>query len=269
MTLADTIYGGAMRRALDARLFDQPLAEVPGPVTPAELAELPEPAQRYMRFMEVGGRPRERAFYARLNGEFRMKPDQKWMHCDVWQHNSVAPVSRVFHMRIDFAGVVPMLGWDTYINGHGHMRGKVANVIKVADGSGPEFDLGELVTWVNDAFLLAPSMLLGPNTVWSSVDDESFDILFTESDMEVSARAFIDEQGRPVNFTTDDRWCALPDGLVQARWSTPIEGWTRTPDDRPVPTRGSAVWHLDSGDFEYARMRFVTLTADPTGHAPH
>ena len=31
------------------------------------------------------------------------------MRCDAWQYNSAEPVARVFHMRLDFAGVVPLL----------------------------------------------------------------------------------------------------------------------------------------------------------------
>lgn len=40
------------------------------------------------------------------------------------------------------------------------MRGKLLNVVAVPDGHGPKFDIGELATWLNDAVLVAPSMLL-------------------------------------------------------------------------------------------------------------
>jgi hypothetical protein len=40
------------------------------------------------------------------------------------------------------------------------MHGKLLGLVTVADGEGREFDLGELVTYVNDAAMLAPSMLL-------------------------------------------------------------------------------------------------------------
>ncbi len=40
------------------------------------------------------------------------------MPAEVWQYNSAVEVARVFHMRIDFAGVVPMVGRDTYLRGN-------------------------------------------------------------------------------------------------------------------------------------------------------
>jgi hypothetical protein len=48
-------------------------------------------------------------------------------------------VARVFLMRIDVAGYVPMFGADTYVAGRGRMRGRFLGLVPVADGSGPEF----------------------------------------------------------------------------------------------------------------------------------
>jgi hypothetical protein len=62
-----------------------------------------------------------------------------------------------------------------------------------------------------------------------------------------------------VDFSTEDRYAALPGGLARARWSTPIDGWTEH-GGRPLPTGGRAVWHLPGGDYEYAHGRFVPET---------
>jgi len=79
--------------------------------------------------------------------------------CPVWLGDDVVgqvavcgPLvpTRVYYMRIDFAGVLPMFGLDTYQAGHGRMHGKVLGPITVADGPGPEFDISELMTYVND-----------------------------------------------------------------------------------------------------------------------
>src|SRR4051812_30684791 len=99
--------------------------------------------------MGVPGRPRDHSFRVRFRGQFRMRPGQAWMPFDAWQFNSSDPVTRLSRMRIDVAGVVPMFGTDTYLHRAGRMHGKVFGLFTVADGAGPEFDLGELVTYVN------------------------------------------------------------------------------------------------------------------------
>jgi hypothetical protein len=66
---------------------------------------------------------------------------------------------------------------------------------------------------------------------------------------------FLDERGAPADFSTEDRWCALPDGMIRARWSTPVDGW-RQVNGRWLPSAGSAIWHLPDGPFRYAAFRF-------------
>jgi hypothetical protein len=229
------------------------------PVTEAALAGLPRVVRRYLRFMQVVGRPRTWSLRARFAGRFRLRPRLGWMPAEAWQYNSGLEVARVFVMRLRLAGVVPMVGSDTYLRGHGRMLGRLFNRITVVDGQGDEFDVGELTTYLNDAVLLAPSMLLGPATSWEAVDDGSFDVALTDAGRTVRGRVFVDDRGAPYDFRTTDRFADLPGGLVRAEWRTPVKEWT-TLDGRPVPGRVGAVWQLPEGPLPYITGRFTHLT---------
>ena len=259
MTLRERTLGVGMRRRFQTRV--DRLSLPTGPVETAavsdeDISTLPSTAQRYLRFMGVVGRPRDWSFRARFVGEFRQRPGQKFMPCEAWQYNTSLVPARVYYMRIDFAGMLPMFGVDVYRAGQGRMHGKLLGLITVADGSGPEFDLSELTTYVNDALMIAPSMLLTPAVTWTAVDDYSFDVRMSDGRISATSRVFVDEQGRMVDFSTTDRWAALPAGLTRARWTTPIDGWLDY-RGRLLPTGGRAIWHLDTGEFEYGRGRFV------------
>jgi Family of unknown function (DUF6544) len=259
MNLRERILGVGMRRRFQARVDQLNLPTGPAetaPVSDDDLSTLPDAAQRYLRFMGVVGRPCDWSFRARFVGEFRQQPGQKFMPCVARQYNTTLVPARVYYMRIDFAGHLPMFGVDIYETGHGRMRGKLLDLITVADGSGPEFDVGELTTYVNDALMLAPSMLLTPAVTWAVVDDHAFDVSMSDGGIRATSRIFVDEQGRMVDFSTTDRWATLPDGLTRARWTTPIDGWMDH-EGRWLPTGGRAIWHLDAGEFEYVRGRFV------------
>ncbi len=224
------------------------------PVTEQALAELPTSVCRYLRFMGVVGRPRDWSFRAHFIGRFRMRPEQRWMPMQAWQYNYAPEPARLFLMRLRLAGVLPMVGWDTYLGGRGQMRGKLLGLVTVANGTGEEFDLGELVTYLNDAIMFAPSMLLGPHTTWmATTTDDAFDIALNAAGRCVRARVFLDADGAPHDFSTEDRWAALPEGLVRTRWTTPISGWQMV-DGRRLPTRGAAVWHLPDREFRYAEI---------------
>jgi hypothetical protein len=234
----------------------------PQVVTEADLAPLPAAVRRYLRFMAVVGRPRDRSLQAHLVGSFRRRPDAGWMPCEAWQYTAASPPARMFRMRLRLGGWLPMTGWDTYLSGHGRMRGTLLGVVPVARGSGPYFDVSELVTWLNDAVLMAPSMLLTPATTWTAgPDGDSFDVTFAHAGRSVSARVLLDDRGAPREFWTDDRYADLPGGLQRVRWRTPVEGWT-TVEGRPRMTAATAVWELLGGPFCYGRLILAGLRFD-------
>ena len=217
---------------------------------------LPASVQRYMRFMGVVGRPRDWSFRARFVGRFRPRADSGWMPAEAWQYNSALAVGRVYTMRVVVGRVFAMNGTDSYLGGRGQMHGKMLGLFTVANGQGPEYDVGELSTYLNDAILLAPSFLLGGNTTWEGVDDDSFDVVLEDSGRHVTARVTVDEAGAPIDFATTDRFADLPGGLVRAKWTTPAPVWL-SGADRPIPGPMSAVWHLADGPLPYIEGRLV------------
>ena len=249
-------FGRAVARA---GLPDAPASTAP--VTEADLSGLPPAVVRHLRAMCVVGRPRTWSLRAHWVGRFRRGPDLPWMPMDAWQYNSAVEVARLFRMRLLVARVVPMWGWDTYRAGRGRMLGKALGLVTVADGSGPEFDTSELVTWLNDAVLLAPAMLLNSRTTWTATSDDSFEVTVTDAGRTVRAEVFLDGEGRPQDFRTEDRFADLPGGLVRAPWSTPVTGWT-VADGRLHPTGGAAVWHIPDREYRYGELNLVDLALD-------
>jgi hypothetical protein len=232
-------------------------------VSAAEVAALPETVQRYLTFMGAVGAPRHCSFTARFTGRFRLRPSLGWMPAEAWQYNSAlgGGVARIFVMRIRFAGVVPMTGVDSYLRGRGRMLGKLLGVVTVADGRGSEFDVGELTTYLNDALLLAPSLLLRPGTEWKQLDQATFEVTLTDRGQRVSGRVTIDERGAPVDFATTDRFADLPGGLRRAEWHTPIDRWGEA-GGRPRPESVRASWRLPQGDLPYIEGRIDDLAYD-------
>jgi len=225
----------------------------------ADIAAFPEPARRYLTFMGVLGRPRDWSFRADLSGRFRTRPGQAWMPMDAWQYNTNLELARVFYIRVRFFGVMPVLARDTYVHGQGRMLIRPLDLFTADDARGPELAISELTTYLNDAILLAPSMIIGPACSWTAADDQSFEVALTHGSHTVRARVTVDAQGAPRDFSTTDRFVQDPHDplhpLIQARWTTPIDGWQEV-NGRRLPTAGRAVWHLPQGDFTYVEMAF-------------
>jgi hypothetical protein len=227
-------------------------------VTEADLVGLPDIVRRYLRFMGTVGRPRIWSFHAKIVGRFRLRRWLGWSPAEAWQYNSGPDTARVFLMRLRVAQVLPLLGRDTYEHGHGHMLGTLFDRVTVVEGRGEEFDIGELTTYLNDAILFAPSMLLGAATSWRAVDDNSFEVSLTDAGRTVTGRVYVDGRGAPYDFSSTDRFADLPGGPVRAEWHTPVRDWTVI-DGRGAPTHLEAVWHLPQGPMPYFTGELIHL----------
>lgn len=231
-------------------------------VTDVELDALPPAARRTMEFFEIRpGTAKHASFRVGWTGRFRMGPGEPWMPVQAVQINTRNPIARIFHMKARMSRVVPVLASDTYVGGHGRMLATVAGLVTVADGRGPEFDRGELVTWLDDAVFFAPTMLLGDEVTFHDAGEDAFDLELRDRAVVVRARVIVDEAGAPIDFETNDRYVADPydatHALVRARWHTPI-AW-RT-DGCTLPAHGRASWSLPQGDFDYADFEPVPET---------
>jgi hypothetical protein len=219
-------------------------------VSEQSIAELPELVKRYLRFMGVVGKPRDWSFKAHFRARFRREPGE-WLSCEALQYDTRIKLSRLFYMQLSLKGV-PVTVRDTYLGGRGTMRARAFDLFPVVNGEGHEIDVGELVTYLNDAILMAPSLLLGPETTWQEADARSFDVTLRDGALSVRARVWLNERGAPVDFSTTDRFFDAPDGKrVRTEWRTPVTGWQESAG-RQLPTRAEAVWQLPSGPFAYA-----------------
>jgi hypothetical protein len=230
-----------------------------GPVTEADLQLLPETARRYLRFMRVVDRPRDWSFRLGMTGRFRRSATEAWMRCEAWQYNTRLGLARIFYMKLRFFGFVPVLGRDTYADGRGRMLIRLIDLVTVGDGTGEAYDVGELVTYLNDGIMIAPTMLLVPDVSWYEVDARSFDLTIADHGRTVRARVFVDERGAPVDFETTDRFMSDPkdpSNATRCRWTTPIADWQAV-EGRMLPTRGKAIWHPEGKpELAYAEFAF-------------
>ena len=106
------------------------------------------------------------------------------------------------------------------------MKATALSMATLVNERGHELDVGELVTYLNDAILMAPSMLLGPKTSWHALSDNAFEVRFRDCGHVVTAQVTVDERGAPREFATNDRFIQDPYNpdhpFVRARWSTPV-----------------------------------------------
>ena len=223
-------------------------------VTDRLLATVPLPVQRYLRAAGGIGQPRVENFRVRLHGRIRSGVDSRWMPLRAEQYNFVERRKRFFYLTSSMCGL-PVQGYHRYADGCASMDIKVAGLVRVAHATGDEMLQSETVTLLNDMCLFAPATLLDPALVWEDADACAARVSFTNAGVIVRALLRFNDLGELIDFESDDRYQASPDGrcMTRLRWSTPVTGYRRFGPMHLIST-GEGRWHTKDGSFAYVEL---------------
>lgn len=233
-------------------------------ITEGDIAELPEPVQRYMRSSQLIGKTRVQTVRLKQKGFIRMKPDQKWIPLTAEEYYTVNPPAFIWYGRAQIMPFVSFEAIDRYSGGVGKMLAKLLSLVKVVDAAGTEMDQGAMMRFLNE-MIWFPTALLNDSIQWEAIDPNSARATFAYGGKSVSAEFHFDEDGKLVNFVAD-RYRSVGKEFVLEKWSTPIDAYADM-NGLILPVAGEAIWQLDSGDFSYIQLEITDLEYDnPTGY---
>ncbi len=249
------------KRRIDAEVDHLLAASTPLPSTPIteqDLATLPEPVQRWLRWANVVGQPRASTVRLEQTGSFRMKPDGDWISFTAVQHYTVNPPGFLWSVDMQMFPLVKITGRDRYEDGVGSIEMRLLSLVPVASKSGGDLDQGAALRYLNE-IMWFPTAALGPFVTWSSIDDTSAMATLSYAGTTVSATFVFGDEGKIVTMTADrfndDRGEILP-------WSTPLDSYGTFSGIR-VPTSGTGVWEYPDGPFAYIDLEITAIDYTP------
>ncbi len=225
-------------------------------ITEADLVDLPEPVQRWLRFSGVVGKERPTTVRLKQEGELRLG-ERGWFPFTAEEYYTTDPPGFVWTVKVEMAPLVSVVGRDAYLGGRGSMDMRLFGLIPVAKDSGPEMDRGDLLRYLNE-IMWFPAGAISPYITWEAKDATSAQATMSYAGVSASATFIFDEQGRLANMLAErfDR----EDGKVNL-WSTPITGYGGFAGVR-IPVAGEGVYARDTGDYPYIRLRITALEYD-------
>jgi hypothetical protein len=218
-----------------------------------QISDLPEPVQRYFKYSLRDGQPY--ISYARLkhDGFFRTNENQKWMPITGEEYFTTQPPGFVWVGTVKPFPVVWITARDTYFRGTGNILIKLFSIITLGDARGKEIDQGTLTRWLAEAPWYPTALIPGERLQWGAIDSNSAKLQFSDRDNTIIAVVSFNENGEIVRLDTD-RY--MDPSLEQ--WSGYYREYKEI-DGVTIPTEAEVVWHLESGDFSYARFRVTEI----------
>jgi hypothetical protein len=220
-------------------------------VTGESIAHLPEPVRRALYHAGVVGLPVPSTVSVIQEGRIRQAVDRGWISFSAVEEYDVATPGFVWNAALKKAGMPLGRVTDSLHDGHGRMLVRLLGMFTAVDATGVEIDQGSLMRWLNETMWF-PAVWATDTISWDVGDTDTAVGSVQVGDSTARAEFRFDHVGRLVDFY-GDRHRAVGTRFEMTAWSTPI-GEHRQFNGVELPARGSAVWHLDSGPFEYIQI---------------
>lgn len=225
-------------------------------VTEEEVRKLPKPVQRCLRRSGVVGRPVPSAVTVFQDGQIRSSAEARWLRFKACETYTLDPPAFTWRAALKIGGVTLGRATDTLKNGRGRMHVRLLGLKDIVDATGPEMDQGSAMRWFNETMWF-PAVWATDLIDWQPIDANSAVGSMTIGNQKVEAEIRFDPEGRFVDFRAD-RAYNTDDGFEMRPWRTPITERASF-NGIELPTRGSGVWELDDGDFEYIQIRVTDV----------
>jgi len=223
-------------------------------IAESDLAELPEPVQRWLRRAHVVGSAYPVTVRLKQEGQFRLEEDKGWMPFEAEQYFITNPPGFVWVASFEMAPLLSVTGRDRYVDGQGDIDMRLLSLFPVAKKSGGGLDQGALLRYLGE-IVWFPAAALSPYIKWEEIDPTTARATMSHQGVTASATFTLDEQGRVTNITAPRYNDAK--GNFET-WTIPIRTYGEL-NGIEVPVEGEGIWNYSSGDFSYIRWRVTDV----------
>lgn len=218
-------------------------------LTEADLQHLPQPVQRYLKYVGVLSKPKVKNVCIVFEGEMREK-GKDWFPFTTVQYNFFEEPTRLFFMKAKMFGTT-VSGYHHYIKANAVMDIRLFGLFSIVKKSGDEMNKAETVTLFNDMCLTAPATLIDKRIRWEPIDSSCAKAIFTNHGISISAMLYFNDKGQLVDFVSNDRTAVSE--MKQYPFSTPCSNYKNF-NGYNIMSEGDAVWHYPEGKFTYGKF---------------
>jgi len=226
----------------------------PATCDPAELADLPEPVQRYFRTVLRDKAPLITAVDIEHTGTFNMgTTKENWQPFTSKQWVMTQPAGFVWDARISmFPGFTAHVH-DAFVAGRGVLAAKLFGLLTVMKmPSSPQLDEGELIRYLAEAPWYPTALLPSQGAIWQLVDDTHARATLTSGSTTVTLTFQFDERGLIKTVRSEGRCREVKGVQVPTPWQGHYWDY-QWHDNMLVPYRGEVAWMLPEGPQPYWR----------------
>jgi len=210
----------------------------------SQLSSLPEPVQLYFKHVLKDGQPYISYVRLKHTGTFKTGLDKEPVEITGEEYFTTDTPGFVWKGVTSF-----FTGRDMYVSGKGRLIVSLFSLVKIVDGSGPDYDQGELLRWLGESVWFPTNLLPSERLRWTPIDSHTAGLTFNYNNITLYYRVGFNENYEITEFETK-----------RSMGKNRIETWIgRAGDYREIngimiPLKIAASWRLGGADYSYAEF---------------
>lgn len=214
-----------------------------------QLFGLPEPVQRYFKYILKDGQSYINDVKITHKGLFKTGLDKKWVPITGEQYATTQ------HPGFIWKGVTSFFtARDMYIADKGRLIVLLLSLFKVVDAKGESYDQGELLRWLGESVMYPTNLLPSDRLEWKAVDLNTAKLRFNHNKLELFFDVTFNELGEIVQMETK----RYMDNTKLETWLIKCADYKEM-NSIKVPTTFEVLWRLKEGDFSYAKFNIKEI----------
>ena len=214
-----------------------------------QLENLPEPVQKYFKYVLKDGQPYINCVRLTHNGSFKTDLKKDFIKISGEQY---------------FSAIKPQFIWkgttsiftarDYFIDDKGGLIATLLNVYNVVDAKGANFDEGELQRWLAESVWFPTNLLPSDYVNWTAIDTNSAKLSFRYKSTAFDFIVRFNEIGEIVEiegerFMTADK---------KEKWVCKMANYQER-NGVKIPISDQAIWRINNKDEVYAKFEVLKI----------
>jgi hypothetical protein len=226
----------------------------------AEIAQLPDPVQRYFRAALTDGQPIVTAVTLTQSGMFNMSATaDQWKPFAATQAFATLRPGFVWNANIALFPGVPVRVVDAFIAGEGLLRPAILGLYSMGamQGTG-EIARGELLRHFAESVWFPTALLPSQGVVWQAVDDGAAQATMTDGPISVTMLFRFGADGLITAIHVEGRATTVDGATVLMPWECRMSNY-QTQDGMRVPLTGEALYITPQREKPYFKGTINTI----------
>lgn len=210
----------------------------------SQLERLPEPVQRYFKYVLKDGQPY--ISYARIKhvGQFKTGIEKDWIDIKGEQYATTEKPGFIWKGTTSL-----FVARDMYISDKGRLVVSLLSLFKVVNAQGEQYDQGELLRWLGESVLYPTNFLPGESLQWLPIDTHHAKLTYQYQGLSLFFNITFNVLGEITEMETE----RYMDEQHMETWVIKASDYKEF-NNVLIPTVFDVIWRLEKGDFSYAKF---------------